>query len=61
MAAVLARALGPAPVTRSLALSQLEALRDPRSRPMLEQLAAGPGDEVERARVRALLASLPAS
>jgi HEAT repeat protein len=51
----------PAPVTRSLALAQLEALRDPRSRPLLEQhAAAGTGDEAERARVRALLAALPA-
>jgi hypothetical protein len=50
----------PTPVVRSLALSQLEALRDPRSRALLEPLtSSGPGDELERARVRALLASLP--
>lgn len=51
----------PSPVIRALALSQLEELRDPRSRPILEQAAAaGPGDPAEHQRIQALLASLPA-
>lgn len=46
-------------VVRALALAQLDELRDPRSRPALEELAAhGPGDESERARARQILSNL---